>query len=338
MSKRLRREAREAKRAAAARAAAAAQADAEAAAQAPIDRANGVAISVSPQTAPDTNSLHGNESRDTKARVNSPNKAQHKVVKTANDDTPMESAGATPRNQTQSINAQQLKLHQVISNGDETPVASDAIAGVTGADLDLTSSESSGDELSHCFAPMAADREPNDSILAAVANCYYRIAPVKSASVDPNASAKPSHRSRSRQTANGKRDDATTPSGGAKPNPSHFASLALSDYGTLDSLLCPLRAPSVLDDWSPRQIALFECGICALGKNFYSISKVLLQSQKSTSECIDFYYKCWKKSKHYAQWKEVGHASKRRRKTANSEQQPADSLIQNANSLLPIFD
>jgi hypothetical protein len=67
-------------------------------------------------------------------------------------------------------------------------------------------------------------------------------------------------------------------------------------------LLSPLRKYSPLDEWSPREIALFEAGICKLGKDFYRISKII--QTKKTSQVVEFYYCCFKPSVHYKLWKQ----------------------------------
>jgi hypothetical protein len=76
-----------------------------------------------------------------------------------------------------------------------------------------------------------------------------------------------------------------------------------TEYSTIDLLLSPLRKESVLDKWTAKEIALFEAGICTFGKEFHSIAR--LMPNKTTAECVDFYY-LWKKSGHYALWKEYG--------------------------------
>eukprot|EP00823_Brevimastigomonas_motovehiculus_P004774 TRINITY_DN326_c2_g1_i2.p1 TRINITY_DN326_c2_g1~~TRINITY_DN326_c2_g1_i2.p1 ORF type:complete len:207 (-),score=53.85 TRINITY_DN326_c2_g1_i2:1334-1954(-) len=80
------------------------------------------------------------------------------------------------------------------------------------------------------------------------------------------------------------------------------------EYPTLDMLLSPLRKPSVLDSWSPKEIALFEAGMCSIGKDFHAISKLI--KTKTCNECVDFYY-TWKKSSHYAMWKDFGKPSRK---------------------------
>lgn len=44
---------------------------------------------------------------------------------------------------------------------------------------------------------------------------------------------------------------------------------------TLGVLLCPLRRPTVIERWSPYEIACFEGAITLVGKKFYEIAKVL---------------------------------------------------------------
>jgi len=73
------------------------------------------------------------------------------------------------------------------------------------------------------------------------------------------------------------------------------------EYPTIDLLLSPLRKPNVLDCWSPREIALFEAGICRFQKNFHQIQTLI--PTKTTLSIVEFYYACWKKSTHYQIWK-----------------------------------
>ena len=82
------------------------------------------------------------------------------------------------------------------------------------------------------------------------------------------------------------------------------------EYPTVDALLSPLRKPSVLDDWTPIEVALFESGICSYGKDFHAISR-LMAGRKTCGQCVEFYY-VWKKSGHYALWKEFGKPVRRR--------------------------
>jgi len=74
-------------------------------------------------------------------------------------------------------------------------------------------------------------------------------------------------------------------------------------FPTVEQLKNPLRPISVLDDWGLGEIALFEAGICAFGKNFYQIQKFI--ANKTTADCVRFYY-FWKRSAHYQMWKFYG--------------------------------
>ena len=82
------------------------------------------------------------------------------------------------------------------------------------------------------------------------------------------------------------------------------------EYPTADALLSPLRKASVLDEWAPLEVALFESGICSYGKDFHAISR-LMGGRKTCGQCVEFYY-VWKKSGHYAMWKEYGKPVRRR--------------------------
>jgi len=74
-------------------------------------------------------------------------------------------------------------------------------------------------------------------------------------------------------------------------------------FPTVEQLQNPLRPISALDDWALGEIALFEAGICAFGKNFYQIQKFI--ANKTTADCVSFYY-FWKRSAHYQMWKFYG--------------------------------
>mmetsp|Transcript_52650 Transcript_52650/g.58871 ORF Transcript_52650/g.58871 Transcript_52650/m.58871 type:complete len:310 (+) Transcript_52650:155-1084(+) len=67
-------------------------------------------------------------------------------------------------------------------------------------------------------------------------------------------------------------------------------------------LKSPLRRPSILERWSPYEIAIFEGSMLHYGKEFREISSQI--GTKSTREVIDFYY-IWKKTDHYKKWKET---------------------------------
>ena len=70
-------------------------------------------------------------------------------------------------------------------------------------------------------------------------------------------------------------------------------------YSTLDVLCNPLRTPHVFENWSPREIAIFETWIWKFGKNFHQFPRFI--KTKSTGEVIDFYF-CWKNTSHYKTW------------------------------------
>lgn len=69
---------------------------------------------------------------------------------------------------------------------------------------------------------------------------------------------------------------------------------------TLGLILCPLRKPSVMEKWSPYEIAVFEGSIALYGKNFHAIQKYV--ESKTVKDVIEFYYE-WKKTSHYKEWK-----------------------------------
>ena len=65
-------------------------------------------------------------------------------------------------------------------------------------------------------------------------------------------------------------------------------------------MLCPLRKPSVIENWNPFELSVFEAAITLFGKDFHRIQKHI--KTKSCKEIIEFYY-IWKKTNHYKQWK-----------------------------------
>jgi hypothetical protein len=69
----------------------------------------------------------------------------------------------------------------------------------------------------------------------------------------------------------------------------------------LGYLTSPLRRTTIWEDWSPREVALFEAGLMQYGKDFSRIaSKHLVHKQ--TKDVVAFYY-VWKKTQHYQEWK-----------------------------------
>lgn len=76
--------------------------------------------------------------------------------------------------------------------------------------------------------------------------------------------------------------------------------IPLERPNTLGVLLCPARRPTVMEQWSPFEVACFEGAISLVGKNFHEIAKCL--KNKNTKDVIEFYY-VWKMTSHYQQWK-----------------------------------
>jgi hypothetical protein len=62
-----------------------------------------------------------------------------------------------------------------------------------------------------------------------------------------------------------------------------------------------LRVPHVFENWSPREIAIFETWICKFGKNFNLFSKFI--KTKNTREVVEFYF-WWKNTSHYKIWQQ----------------------------------
>lgn len=69
----------------------------------------------------------------------------------------------------------------------------------------------------------------------------------------------------------------------------------------LGLLQSPLRHPTVIERWSPYEIASFEAAMTLYGKEFHAVQKVV--KTKTTKEIVEFYY-IWKKTSHYKRWKE----------------------------------
>ncbi|KAJ1428241.1 hypothetical protein B484DRAFT_449989 [Ochromonadaceae sp. CCMP2298] len=74
----------------------------------------------------------------------------------------------------------------------------------------------------------------------------------------------------------------------------------MEKINTLGILTCILRKPTVVEKWSPYEVAVFEAAITLNGKNFHAIQKYV--KTKTTKEVIEFYYD-WKKTSHYKEWK-----------------------------------
>lgn len=71
----------------------------------------------------------------------------------------------------------------------------------------------------------------------------------------------------------------------------------------LNTLVSPLRRPFNFESWAPREIAIFEAGLCAFGKHFEKVS-ALLNHCKTIAQITDLYYD-WKTTSHYKFWKEA---------------------------------
>uniref|UniRef100_A0A7S2XHH7 SANT domain-containing protein n=1 Tax=Lotharella oceanica TaxID=641309 RepID=A0A7S2XHH7_9EUKA len=65
-------------------------------------------------------------------------------------------------------------------------------------------------------------------------------------------------------------------------------------------ICAPLRPPRVWESWSPYDIAIFEAGVCANGKLFHKVQKLL--PHKTVNEIVTMFY-AWKASSRYYMWK-----------------------------------
>jgi hypothetical protein len=75
----------------------------------------------------------------------------------------------------------------------------------------------------------------------------------------------------------------------------------LHHLSALGFIKSPIRCPSVIERWSPYEVAVFEASLAEYGKDFFRVQKEIGGS-KTTSEIVEFYY-IWKKTSHYAKWK-----------------------------------
>lgn len=71
----------------------------------------------------------------------------------------------------------------------------------------------------------------------------------------------------------------------------------------LSALVSPLRHEYTFESWNPRELAVFEAGLCAFGKRFDKIS-ALMNESKSIAQ-ISALYHDWKSTSHYKYWKEA---------------------------------
>jgi hypothetical protein len=68
----------------------------------------------------------------------------------------------------------------------------------------------------------------------------------------------------------------------------------------LEALLSPVREVSEFENWSPREVAIFESSILAFGKQFDFISSLI--GTKRNTDVYAFYLE-WKGTSHYRAWK-----------------------------------
>lgn len=81
-------------------------------------------------------------------------------------------------------------------------------------------------------------------------------------------------------------------------------------------IMAKSRRASILEEWNPREIALFEAAMYLHGKEFHKIQRLV--KTKSTKDIVAFYY-IWKKTSHYTQWKEQYTSDDDAESDANSE-------------------
>jgi hypothetical protein len=75
----------------------------------------------------------------------------------------------------------------------------------------------------------------------------------------------------------------------------------LEHMSALGYLKSAVRRPTVIERWSPYEIAVFEAALAEYGKDFHKVQKEIGPS-KTTKDVIEFYY-IWKKTSHYNTWK-----------------------------------
>lgn len=75
----------------------------------------------------------------------------------------------------------------------------------------------------------------------------------------------------------------------------------LEHISALGYLKSAVRRPTVIERWSPYEIAVFEASLAEYGKEFLRVQKEI--ETKTTQEVIEFYY-IWKKTTHYTKWKQ----------------------------------
>jgi hypothetical protein len=104
-----------------------------------------------------------------------------------------------------------------------------------------------------------------------------------------------------------------TPGGGGDPNNNNNRPLGPFGYDAsqggyplecvtaLQYIKSPLRRRTVLEQWSPYEIAVFEASVALYGKQFAKIQREI-NTSKTVKDVINFYY-IWKKTSHYDKWK-----------------------------------
>ncbi|CAM9110293.1 unnamed protein product, partial [Ectocarpus sp. 6 AP-2014] len=71
---------------------------------------------------------------------------------------------------------------------------------------------------------------------------------------------------------------------------------------TLGMIKAGMRRPTVIERWSPYDVALFEGAISIHGKVFHKVAEEI--EGKTVADVVEFYY-MWKKTNHYKQWKSM---------------------------------
>jgi hypothetical protein len=78
--------------------------------------------------------------------------------------------------------------------------------------------------------------------------------------------------------------------------------IAIERPNLLGILTSPLRRPTVMERWSPYEIAKFEGALAMCGKHFHDVQRAV--GSKTTKEVVEFYY-VWKLTSHYDVWKQT---------------------------------
>jgi hypothetical protein len=78
------------------------------------------------------------------------------------------------------------------------------------------------------------------------------------------------------------------------------SSYPVEAISVLQFLKSPMRRSSVVERWSPLEVALFEASLAEYGKEFHKVQREI--KTKTTNEIVDFYY-VWKTTPHYKLWK-----------------------------------